>query len=499
MKEFLTVAAALILSLSARAGDGDKSFQAIAPFLDEATFAVVRVDLAKIDVDAIGDRLVELGLPADQLAEAKKMAGMVHKALRDAGSDQAYAIWSMADRFGEPFLAAPVKNEQAARALSAFMRQSKVADSEAVGSVVLAGNPKTLARLRNVQGQARPDLARALTGDATVQGAFLPPAVLRKSLREAFSELPKELGGGSTRDLEQGFKWAAAGLQITPKFSLTVTVQAKNADAARELKGLFERLLDLAGLQKEIYETIPEFAKIQKLLTPEIKGDRLVLAIDDDAFQKAVKPVLSKTRAAAQRAQDMNNLKQLALAMHNYHDTFRSFPARASFDAQGNPLLSWRVHVLPFIEQEQLYRQFKLDEPWDSEHNKKLIPRMPAVYHSPSQKKSAAGKTCYLLPVGKSAIFSGLKGIKISEILDGTSNTIMIVEVNEENAVPWTKPADFSVEGKELLKRLVRPGAKTFLASFADGSVRAISRTINDKLLRALFTRNGGEVIGDVP
>ena len=86
---------------------------------------------------------------------------------------------------------------------------------------------------------------------------------------------------------------------------------------------------------------------------------------------------------AARRAQSMNNLKQFALAMHNYHDTNGKFPAASSFDKDGKPLLSWRVHVLPYLEQAELYKQFHLDEPWDSEHNKKLIEKMPNVLASP--------------------------------------------------------------------------------------------------------------------
>ncbi|MBM4070873.1 MAG: DUF1559 domain-containing protein [Planctomycetes bacterium] len=499
MKKLAIVAVLMTLSQTALAGDADRS--PITPFLDDATFAVVRVNLDKVDVDAIAARLADLGLPAEQITAAKTRASLVLKAITDAGGKEAYAIWSMADRLGEPFFVLPVKDQQAARELSAFIRQGKTLDSEPAQATVLAGSPKALQRLRGVKGKVRVDLEKALAGSRNVeiQAAFVPPAILRKSLREAFPELPRELGGGSTQELEQGFESAVARIRLTPKFSLGMLIKTKSPESARELKGLIERLLDLAGLQKEIMDAIPDFAKLQRLLTPQIKENSLVLAIDDDTFQRAVKPALAKMRAAAQRVQDMNNLKQMALALHNYHDAYRGFPARASFDAQGNPLLSWRVHILPFIEHAELYKQFKLDEPWDSEHNKKLIARMPDVYRSPGQKKDDKGQTGYLGVAGKGAIFDGVKGVKVVDIIDGTSNTIMIVEVNDKNAVPWTKPADFSIDTKDPLARLVRPGAKGFIAAFADGSVRQIAGTITARLLHALFTRNGSEVIGDVP
>src|SRR5262249_54155708 len=89
-------------------------------------------------------------------------------------------------------------------------------------------------------------------------------------------------------------------------------------------------------------------------------------------------PAVQKVRMAAGNAQGQNNLKQIALAMHNYNDAYNGkLPAHAIYSKDGKkPLLSWRVAILPFIEQDNLYQQFHLDEPWDSEHNKKLIPML---------------------------------------------------------------------------------------------------------------------------
>ena len=111
-------------------------------------------------------------------------------------------------------------------------------------------------------------------------------------------------------------------------------------------------------------------------------------------------PAVQAAREAARRTQAMNNLKQQVLAMHNYHDAKKSFPAHAICDANGKPLLSWRVQILPYLEQQALYNEFHLDEPWDSDHNKPLIARMPVVYDDPSYN-IAPGKTAYLAVVGE--------------------------------------------------------------------------------------------------
>jgi hypothetical protein len=195
-----------------------------------------------------------------------------------------------------------------------------------------------------------------------------------------------------------------------------------------------------------------------------------------------------------------NSLKQLALGMHNYHDGQRRFPANASRDKNGKPLLSWRVHLLPYLEQQDLYNQFKLDEPWDSEHNKKLIEKMPAVFGTARDAEGKlTGKTRIVVPVGADTIFPdderGL-GTSFASITDGTSNTILLIEIPASKAVVWTKPDDWTFDPEAPAKGLfegVRSGEIS--AAMADGSVRTISANTDANTLKGLFTRSGGEVI----
>ena len=111
--------------------------------------------------------------------------------------------------------------------------------------------------------------------------------------------------------------------------------------------------------------------------------------------------------------------------------------------------------ILPFIEQDALYKQFHLDEPWDSEHNKQLIAKMPPEYKSPNSKVSGEGKTNYLTVRGPQSVFPGKKALSFQDIPDGTSNTIMTVEVTDDRAVIWTKPDDFEYDPQDPLKGLV--------------------------------------------
>src|SRR5262249_36175043 len=141
-----------------------------------------------------------------------------------------------------------------------------------------------------------------------------------------------------------------------------------------------------------------------------------------------------------------NNLKQIVLAMHNHSDNNdHRLPAHAIYDTHGTPLLSWRVLILPYVEEETLFKQFKLDEPLDSPHNLPLLPHIPPVYAPPPRFKSSAlpGHSFYQVFIGQGAAFEGKEGMRMPiDFPYGLANTILVVEAGE--AVPWTKPQDIS-------------------------------------------------------
>jgi hypothetical protein len=222
--------------------------------------------------------------------------------------------------------------------------------------------------------------------------------------------------------------------------------------------------------QAEFYEMMKSMAPPAVEAAPKKKG------VD-------IRSTTPKASTTAAQERVIKNLKMIGLALHNHADTHDGHvPPPSIRSKEGKPLLSWRVAILPYLEQEALYREFHLDEPWDSEHNFALLSKMPPAFQTTG---AAPGWTTVRGVVGKGYLFDpDMKdGTALRDILDGTSNTIAAVVANR--SIPWTKPEEES----EPLMLGVR-----FLALIADGSVRNLEVSDSNSL-KALFTRAGGEVI----
>jgi type II secretory pathway pseudopilin PulG len=206
-------------------------------------------------------------------------------------------------------------------------------------------------------------------------------------------------------------------------------------------------------------------------------------------------PAVQAAREAARRAQSMNNMKQITLGMLNYADSHGTFPASGGGAGRGEPgsKLSWRVRILPMIEQQALYEQFHLDEPWNSEHNRTLLAKMPDVFKSPNGN-FPEGYTSYLAVTGPETVFDDRDvGRGFRDIADGTSRTIVLVEA--DRGVEWTKPEDWPSDPNVEAQGLGKLRPRGFLAAFADGSVRFIPDDTDPQVVRALMTRAGRENI----
>lgn len=207
-------------------------------------------------------------------------------------------------------------------------------------------------------------------------------------------------------------------------------------------------------------------------------------------------PAITTAQEAANISSCRNNLKQIGIALHNYHDTHKSMPPAYIPDDQGQPMTSWRVMILPFLEQQYLYDQYNFNEPWDSATNRALTSVPMQIYQCPADGVSSCNYFAVEVPDG---IFDGAKATKFSGIIDGTSNTIMVVEVVGSN-VQWAEPRDL---GPAALTAGVNNTANgTGISSmhangavvlFADGSVRVLDPSTTTATLQLLITKSDGQ------
>lgn len=294
--------------------------------------------------------------------------------------------------------------------------------------------------------------------------------------------------------------YRARVIEIGPQAILTVRV---GPEAAKQL-----RPGDSAGLVRPLRATTALMEKLPDVIAIEGPSERAAA----DAAQ------------AARLAQMIDNLKQIGLAMHNYHAAHNALPPAVVHGPDGKPWHSWRILILPYLEQASVYDRYDFSQPWDGEGNRKLLGEMPAIYRAPIDGGGEDAFTNVAVVTGPRTPFppDGTKladpklgdpagqgrRIRFRDITDGNANTALVAPVSPERKIPWTKPEDIVFEDKDTFPAPGRPdgiatpyrdleqpdGPALAPILFADGSVRTISSTIGPRVLAALLTRDGGEV-----
>jgi hypothetical protein len=310
---------------------------------------------------------------------------------------------------------------------------------------------------------------------------------------------------------------ARLGKQLTMRLTLHCVDSTAAAEAQKLIDGLLAMVkLFIPAAQQELPPGMEKVAQTASDLLNKItvtqSGSQVHVVLDNvelplQELGAGLQQSVAGARQEAEVVMSQSNLRQIGIAVHNFHDVHNRLPARCSFDADGKPLLSWRVHLLPYLDEDDLYKQFKLDEPWDSPHNKALISRMPAVYKVPGWQAPQEGLTCYLAVVGSDTMFpleppqdeqrrqQGHSELTFGAVTDGLFNTGMIVEAAPSRGVIWTKPDDWQLDAAGYAKALMGLRAGKFLVLRGDSSVTALKDSTPSDAIKALFTRGGNETI----
>jgi len=386
---------------------------------------------------------------------------------------------------------------------------------------------------------ARPEFLEALQAvkDYPVQALIAPPKYVKKVFREIRPTLPGALDKIDLASMLDALRWKAIGVN-PEKLEFLVVAEAESENDAQTLyrggSDLFSQASEelLSALQKyketprdtmpgslpdELIATLfgaypktineEQLKQLGQFLIPKPQGKRLVVKGNGDTLlnvaDKGSPVILSAVQKIIENEQNRqrsmsaeHRLKELGLAMHNYLSTYGTFPPPYTVDKNGKPLHSWRVLILPFLEEESLSRKIRLDEPWDSPYNRQFHSQMPPVYFNTAYPGSdKKGETNFCMVIGPDTFGQANgKGLKLSDIKDGTSHTIMLVE--RKTPVCWMAPVDIEQE-KAYLGINRDPagiGGKTpggVFATFADASVRLVEQGTPPEKLKAFLTING--------
>lgn len=476
----------------------------IGPLLDDQTVAIGVIDFVRLDPAALQTevkRFQELArMPSNSEAEQKSTA-QLHELKQNI--QQAFMVISLRDvQTSPPFTALKLAPSADPKRVFAWIQTGKLdgqfdqakfdAESFTKGDLFVVGSPATITRLKALEypaAIANLEPAFQLAGESAIQLIFVPADGAREPLGRSIGSIPLLQIEGPA--LISSIRSGVIAFDAPPALQLRLQVQTQDPSGAERLKQTVTTVL--RGL-KLIPTLSSDWRDLLGALTPQQEGDKLSLSMKpgDTSFDRLA-AIIAKGANAAQDATKAeiarSGLKAIGLAMHSYAGKNGKLPAAYS-SKNGQPLLSWRVHLLPFMEQQALYAKFKLDEPWDSEHNKALISEMPALYTTTGSNPTS-GLTSFLVPRGENMIFQGDKAIGFPEIPDGTSNTMLMIDAGADKAVIWTRPDDWQVDKEAPLAGL----PARFNTLWCDGATRPFRNNVDPQKFLLLLTRNDSQVV----
>lgn len=462
----------------------------VSPYFDETTIGVAWCDVEKLDVMTIAGLVKSYNIPVNETAY--EHAKNVVAGLKSQGVVKIYSVIDVSTLMETrpPLFILQVKSGADLGVVQAIVTPLIAsADLSVVkdGDVLLVGAKKDLDKKQTHPTIKSERLQRQMkVANRSNAVCIAPSASMSEALRMTMS-----IGAGDADNLPIGVQLLMLFAPMEgARIDSSLLHQGFNAvvdfDTAEKAENFRKSLSALLAKDKQL--------EVERIL-PKIKDASAVWELEGpEGFANFFKGISARLLGEAGRNESMNNMKQLALSLHIHWDRYTVMPPQALVSPEGKRLLSWRVLLLPYLEQNELYEKFKLDEPWDSVHNAALIKEMPKVFARPGTD-STLGKTPYVGPLSKESFF-GRPGPPpgFKDIFDGTSNTIWLVEAPPEFEVVWTKPDDWEVKSIESVETFLKANPQ-LPVSFLDGSVRTLPATVSSEMIMKMFTIAGGEVV----
>jgi len=507
----LTAVVLLLGSLPARSQDkpGQEQAEPDAPgtlalerFIEPKSCIVAEIDIDQIDT--VETLSVIKTVTGDILAPA--VTHMIDEGfgiLREAGVHRGYVIASPASLVrGSPVVVLPCNQPDKLQSmLQAFSKKhlppasigpdlltiTKAPASKSSGqSFVLLGTGEAVQHAIDATGTLRSDFAVPLASKDHLAHTMIV-SLAAETRRDLMAFWPSRMPAGfpvqfSPRGMVEDIGRVVISADLPPRPALQVQVTTQTTEAAQRVGNTIETLLSLTG-------------PVRQNIHVEYDGSEIQFSADLQPLRQVLGQLVAASSQNANRMQNMNNLKQVGLAIHHYADTQRHLPPRCFTDPESQPLHSWRVVILPFLEQRTLYHSINLKESWDASANEKYSSHSIPIY---ANALSSPGKTTLRAPVMQGSLWHGDGPLKqFRDITDGASNTIAVIDAPKSAAVTWSSPEPWIISPEDPMSDIFGERDR-FTALMLDGAVKTFrkSEMTNDKL-RALLTIAGEEAIPD--
>ncbi len=504
-------------ALSNAQGSPDESLKA---FMTPDVIGVAYVDIENMNLEESVALLAKIGFREtmryqqilDQLPEAKKDVAR----LKEAGLSRAYALLRTSDiqAMGTSFVFPLSKGSDPENAIKIINEivvkisgdKQPAYEIDYRDGALIASSATQFDRLQNNESESTVERSKIwnAVGSSSFGIVVFGDEDSRRVVKELMPALPSPFDSLNGDLIADGTKWIGMSLKLDATPELNIEIEASDETSAKTYESIIKDAMKMAKFLPQVRDVIPksEIKFVFNAIAPKRDGNRVSISAsqltnDLDRLAKVLAPQVRAVRAAAVKTQKMNTIRQHLLAMLNYESAYRHFPTQYSVDDDGKPLLSWRVHVLPFLNQNELHKKFKLDEPWDSEHNIKLVEQMPEIFwdmRSESLETNQAGKTIFQVPAGEGLVFNAANEVGFGDITDGSSNTIALVAMPLEHAVTWTQPVDWNVDLENPLGMLKGAGRTHIEIGRCDGSTGSFSLK-SPAAWRAMIGRADGEIV----
>lgn len=466
----------------------------VTPFLERSSAVLVDIDLSKVDPEGIAKwvfEVIEMDAEDGMARQAVAMADGFVQSLRAAGVSHLFASAATRSWFdGGPVVIVPCDNTAAVNGLASLVLQGlpKAPPQRIVlkERLLLAGPQAVLERVQATDSVSRADLVLPLAAPDRLDHVIVV-SLPQEAREELIAVWPDRLPGPlpikvSPRQLAQDLQRVVIEWRLPPNVEARITISTPDPAASRRVSALVDELVELQ----------PEFNEVVRVV---VQDADVVIELQIDPLLEQLAPFFQQTKAQATQQQRSNQLKQVGIAIHNYHEQRKHLPPRCFIDPDGKPLLSGLVAILPYMEQQALYDSFRFDRAWDHEANANPSGTAVPAYAGDMLGTDRANHTRLRFPVFPGSLWEG-EGPprRFQDVKDGTSNTIAMIEAPPVAAVPWASPEPWVLSDEDPMSD-VFGDRDSVLTLFLDGSVRVLQRSAMDnKKLKAMLTFAGGEV-----